>query len=298
MVGAAVLDLNAALFAMEHGIGGIEFLSGIPGTIGGALAMNAGAYGYDIASTLIEAKAISLEGEIRSFSVEEIGYIYRGKKLGKEWIFVEATFKGVNDTKEEIGKRIAQIQEWRENSQPIRARTGGSTFKNPNGKSSVGGASKLGEEKGSQNNQDQMVTSLTTTVVTKDETVRIGEGAELLSKVSMENKEDAAASYDDSIGSVREREEVEEKLVKPNEKKVNRNDLALHKKAWELIDGAGCRGLRIGGAQVSELHCNFLLNVDNATASDLENLINEIQEKVYKKYKVLLESELIIVGEK
>ena len=201
--GAASMDLNVALYTMENGIGGLEFLSGIPGTIGGALAMNAGAYKADILSILIQATAINHKGEIRKFQKDEIGYFYRGKTLSDEWIFLEAEFKGYHDEHEKIKDKIDDIQKQRGDTQPIKSRTGGSTFKNP---------------------------------------------PEL--------------------------------------------------KAWELIDKAGCRGMSIGDAKVSEQHCNFLINNGNATASELEELIETVKNRVLEKTGITLEEEIKIIGNK
>lgn len=201
--GAANLDMTVANYAKDNSIGGLEFLSGIPGTIGGALAMNAGAYSNDTASILIETTAINFSGKIKTFLPEEIGYKYRGKTLSNEWIFLEAKFQGIQKDKADIAKEMEHIQSQRSLSQPIKSKTGGSTFKNP-----------------------------------------------------------------------------------PNQK------------AWELIDKAGCRGLQIGGAKVSELHCNFLINDGNATASDMEKLIQTVKDKVYKTTGVLLEEEIKIIGNK
>ena len=203
IAGAITLDITVSNYAMQHSIGNLEFLSGIPGTIGGALAMNAGAYNNDIASTLIETTAINFDGEIKTFSVSDIGYAYRSKTLSEEWIFIEATFQGIKKDKAAITYEMDSIQSQRNSSQPIKSKTGGSTFKNP---------------------------------------------------------KDA--------------------------------------KAWKLIDQAGCRGMEIGGAKVSELHCNFLINVGNATAKDFENLITKIKERVYKKTGVYLEEEIKIIGKK
>jgi UDP-N-acetylmuramate dehydrogenase len=130
--GCAALDLNVANYAAKNSIAGLEFFAGIPGSIGGALAMNAGAYGNDTSKVLIEAKAINIfTSEIKTFLTSEIGYYYRGKKLSVEWLFFEATFKGYYDDKIKIQKAIDDIQEARSSTQPIKSKTGGSTFKNP-----------------------------------------------------------------------------------------------------------------------------------------------------------------------
>jgi len=199
--GAACLDVNIANFCCDKSIAGLEFLSGIPGTLGGALAMNAGAYGLEIKDVLLEATAVGRAGQIRQFKPEEIGYTYRGKQLDKNWIFVEALLKGKEGEQAEIAAKIANIQQQRSGTQPIKSRTGGSTFKNPDGMS-----------------------------------------------------------------------------------------------AWKLIDEAGCRGLTIGGAQVSEMHCNFFINTGDATAADLENLMKEVKAKVHAKTGVMLEEEIKVIG--
>lgn len=201
IAGAAALDLNVAFYAMENEMGGLEFFSGIPGTIGGALAMNAGAYGMDTASILIEATAINMEGKVKVFSVNEIGYYYRGNKLSNDWIFLEAKFRYHSGKKEKIASMISEIQAKRADTQPIKARTGGSTFKNH-------------------------------------------------------------SKY----------------------------------KAWELIDQAGLRGYIMGGAQISEKHCNFLINTGQATSNDIENLMRFMKAEVFEKTGVLLEEEIKIIG--
>ena len=203
-VGAAVMDINVALYAQEYGLYGLEFLAGIPGNIGGALVMNAGAYGSDISQILHSAAAINKnDGQIKDFYVEEIGYKYRGNSLGNEWIFIEAKFKNLGyGDKELIKSKVMQIKQERLDTQPVKSRTGGSTFKNP-------------EEQ----------------------------------------------------------------------------------KAWELIDQAGCRGLTIGGAQVSDKHCNFIINNGDATAQDIEDLIITVQKRVHENSGVTLEPEIKILGE-
>ncbi|WP_236869968.1 UDP-N-acetylmuramate dehydrogenase [Candidatus Bandiella numerosa] len=202
VAGSACLDLNVANYAANNSIAGLEFFAGIPGSIGGALAMNAGAYNNDTSSVLIEAKAISMTtAEIRIFSNHEIGYYYRGKNLTNDWLFYEARFHGKQGDKYEIQKAIKEIQEKRSSTQPIKSKTGGSTFKNP-----------------------------------------------------------------------------------------------VNHKAWQLIDQCGLRGIKIGGAKFSELHCNFLINEGEATASDLEHLINLAKEKVKNKFDINLEEEIKIIG--
>lgn len=199
--GAANLDINAALFAAENDIAGLEFLSGIPGTIGGAVRMNAGAYGQDISQVLVEAEIVERNGNIRCLSSEEIGFSYRSSKIPAGAIVTSTILRGEEGDRFDIAEKIEEISRKREETQPIRARTGGSTFKNPEGH-----------------------------------------------------------------------------------------------KAWELIDKAGCRGLAIGGAQVSEKHCNFLINTGNATATDLENLGEEVIRRVFEKTGIALEWEIKRIG--
>ncbi|MCE2992819.1 MAG: UDP-N-acetylmuramate dehydrogenase [Alphaproteobacteria bacterium] len=198
--GTTMLDLNLALATADHGIGGLEFFAGIPGTIGGAIAMNAGAYGKETKDVLISTKAIREDGEIVEISVEDMGYRYRGQSLTKRHIFLEATFQGTKEDASVVKQRIVEIQDKRAHTQPIKTKTGGSTFKNPEG-------------------------------------------------------------Y----------------------------------KAWQLIDKAGCRGLSIGDAQVSEMHCNFFINKGNASANDMISLINTVKDRVYRHSGVMLEEEIKII---
>ena len=186
VAGGAVLDATVAEHAAAAGLTGVEFLSGIPGSIGGAVAMNAGAYGGDVASSLDWAEILTRQGELRRLNAGEIGFSYRHSGLPPECVVVQARFFARGGDAAAIGARMAEIRASREATQPVRARTGGSTFRNP-------------------------------------------EGA----------------------------------------------------KAWELIDAAGCRGMVRGGAQVSEKHCNFLLNTGSATAADLEGLGEEVRRRVH-----------------
>lgn len=202
-VGAGVLDINASLFAAERDIAGLEFLSGIPGTIGGAVRMNAGAYGRDISQVLVEAEIVKRNGDVRRLKNAEIGFVYRNSNFPLGAIVTSAVLRGEEGNKIEIADKIEQISKAREETQPIRTRTGGSTFKNPDGQ-----------------------------------------------------------------------------------------------KAWELIDKAGCRGLTIGGAQMSELHCNFMINTGNATAADLENLGEEVIKRVFEKTGIMLEWEIKRIGKR
>ena len=131
--GAGALDLNVALAAREAGIAGLEFLSGIPGTIGGGLRMNAGAYGSEFKNVLHSTTALDAQGVKHSLSVDELGLSYRHSDVAEDWIFVSARFAGTKGDPLTIARRMAEIQKSREDSQPIRARTGGSTFANPPG---------------------------------------------------------------------------------------------------------------------------------------------------------------------
>ncbi len=200
-VGAANLDLNVANFAAENGVAGLEFLSGIPGTIGGAVRMNAGAYGADISQVLVSAEVVTRDGKIIEITNAELGFSYRKSNLPEGAIVTKAILQGKAGKREEIFAKIAEIKKSREETQPIRERTGGSTFKNPEGH-----------------------------------------------------------------------------------------------KAWELIDRAGCRGLMVGGAQMSEKHCNFMINTGGATAADLENLGEEVIERVLEKTGIRLEWEIKRIG--
>lgn len=133
VAGAGALDFNVAMVAACHGIAGLEFLSGIPGTIGGALAMNGGAYGRDVAQRLLYAHAVDERGDIHKLTVADIGYVYRGHTLPESMIFTEAVFEGCPGKAEDIEAHMAVIARNREAAQPLKSRTGGSTFKNPPG---------------------------------------------------------------------------------------------------------------------------------------------------------------------
>ena len=200
LAGAGVPDLNVALTARDHALAGLEFLSGIPGTIGGAVAMNAGAYGGELAEVLLSAEAVDRAGKVHRVSASELGFSYRHSAAPADWIFTSARLRAQPGDQLAIARRIAEIDATRTDSQP-RSRTGGSTFVNPPGH-----------------------------------------------------------------------------------------------KAWELIDQAGCRGLRIGEAQVSEKHCNFLINLGAATATDLEELGEEVRRRVLEKSGVRLEWEIRRLG--
>lgn len=201
IAGSAALDLSVATAAYEAGIGGLEFLSGVPGTIGGALRMNAGAYGGEMKDVTIEARALDAAGGLHCLSNGELGFTYRHAAVPEDWIFVDAVLEGRLDDPREITRRMAEIKAKREDSQPLRTRTGGSTFANPPGH-----------------------------------------------------------------------------------------------KAWQLIDQAGCRGLAVGDAQVSEKHCNFLINRGSATAADIEALGEEVRRRVFETSGVTLEWEIRRIG--
>jgi UDP-N-acetylmuramate dehydrogenase len=199
--GAGALDVNVALVAGDAGIAGLEFLSGVPGTIGGALRMNAGAYGTETKDVVVGARAVDPAGRVSDLDPEDLGFGYRCCAVPRDWIFVSARLRGRLGDRAAIARRTEEIRTAREQTQPIRSRTGGSTFANPPGG-----------------------------------------------------------------------------------------------KAWELIDRAGCRGLTRGGAQVSEKHCNFLINTGNATAADLEALGEEVRRRVFETSGVRLEWEIQRIG--
>jgi len=206
--GTAALDNKVAKEAAKAGIAGLEFYTGIPGTIGGALRMNAGCYGTETKDILTEVVAIDRTGRRQVMMLNDLGYSYRNSKVPNDLIFVEATFKGQKGKPVEIQARMNDIAQRREESQPIREKTGGSTFKNP------------------------------------DQTQSGGRGA------------------------------------------------------WQVIDAAGGRGFRVGGAQMSEKHCNFMINTGNASAADLETLGETIRQMVKGNEGVDLEWELKRIGDK
>jgi len=184
-VGTSLPDVKVATAAAEAGIDGLTFYRGIPGGIGGALYMNAGCYGTETRDRMVELRGVTREGEIVTLTNADMGYLYRKSNGPRGVVFTSAIYQGFAGDKDDILNRMREITEKRESSQPTKAKTGGSTFKNPEGHSS-----------------------------------------------------------------------------------------------WKLIDAAGGRGLRFGGAQMSELHANFLLNVEDATAFDLETLGETIRNKV------------------
>jgi UDP-N-acetylmuramate dehydrogenase len=187
--------------ARDHGIAGLEFLRGIPGTVGGFVRMNGGAYGREVKDILVSARLVLRSGEVVEWPLEKLDYTYRHSEVPPGAVVVEATFRGQPGDPEAIGAEMDAIARAREESQPLRSRTGGSTFKNPQGH-----------------------------------------------------------------------------------------------KAWALIDAAGCRGLTMGDAQVSEKHCNFLLNLGSATSAEIEALGEEVRRRVAEKSHISLEWEIQRVG--
>ncbi len=199
--GAAVPDKRVAAVALEAGLGGFEFYHGIPGAIGGALRMNAGANGTETTDRVIEVHAVDRAGEKHILSHADMGYSYRHSEAASDLIFTSAVFRGVPANKTDIQRAMDEVQHHRETVQPIREKTGGSTFKNP-----------------------------------------------------------------------------------------------LPQSSWKLIDDAGLRGFRVGGAQMSEMHCNFMINTGGATAFDLETLGETVRQKVYDHSGVILEWEIKRLG--
>jgi len=199
--GAAALDRRVAETAAAANLAGLEFYFGIPGTIGGALRMNAGANGVETKDVLIEACGLDRKGNRHRFTNADMKFAYRNSGVDGAVIFTSARFQGRSAASEEIRARMEEVQQHRESAQPIREKTGGSTFKNPPGDS-----------------------------------------------------------------------------------------------AWKLIDAAGCRGLRVGGAQVSEMHCNFLINTGNATGHDIETLGETVRARVKQNSGIELHWEIKRIG--
>ncbi|MSO70679.1 MAG: UDP-N-acetylmuramate dehydrogenase [Alphaproteobacteria bacterium] len=199
--GAAAMDVTIARECRDANLAGFEFLIGVPGTLGGALAMNAGAYDRELKDVVVEVEALDAGGELHRLTLKDWAPRYRGCGVPADWIFTGARLKGSRGDGATIAGRMAEIQAERARTQPVKSRTGGSTFANPPGA-----------------------------------------------------------------------------------------------KAWELIDQAGCRGLRIGGAMVSELHTNFLINTGGATAADLEALGEEVRRRVKAKSGITLEWEIRRIG--
>ena len=200
-VGAAVKNMALSNFAKNHDLIGYEFLSGIPGTIGGAVRMNSGAYGKTISNILKNIEVVDGNKGIYQITKEELNMQYRKVSFPSKAVILNATFNKIKNINEDIHTKIIDIKNLRKRSQPVKSLTGGSTFKNPKGF-----------------------------------------------------------------------------------------------KAWELIDAAGCRGLCIGGAKVSEMHTNFIINFNNASANDIEQLGEEVKNRVYNNVGVNLEWEIIRVG--
>lgn len=205
--GAAALDMNVALAAAQAGIAGVEFLSGIPGSIGGGLRMNAGAYGREFKDVLISADILTRAGEKKTLTPAQMGMSYRRTTVDADAIFLAAHLQGTPGETGAIEARMMEIKQARAESQPIRTKTGGSTFANP-------------------------------------------------------------SAAEDPQG----------------------------RRAWQLVDAAGCRGLIVGGAQMSEMHCNFMLNNNGATAADLERLGEEVRRRVAEKTGVMLRWEVKRIG--
>ena len=187
--------------ARDAGIAGLEFLRGIPGTVGGFVRMNGGAYGREVSDVLVSARLVLRSGEVVEWPLDQLGYTYRHSEVPTGAVVIEATLRGIPGDPEAIGAEMEAIARAREESQPLRSRTGGSTFKNPPGH-----------------------------------------------------------------------------------------------KAWALIDAAGCRGFRMGDVQVSEKHCNFLLNLGSATSAEIEALGEEVRRRVEAKTHISLEWEIQRVG--
>ncbi len=201
IAGASALDLNVALTCRDAAIGGLEFLSGIPGTIGGALRMNAGAFGKEIGDVLTWVDLLDSQGNLKRMAPDMMGLSYRHCALPEDVIFLRAELQGYPDDRDRISQAIDTIRTEREQAQPVKVQTGGSTFANPAGH-----------------------------------------------------------------------------------------------KAWQLIDAAGCRGLRIGGAMVSEKHCNFLINTGHASAADIETLGETVRQRVHQTSGIMLEWEIRRIG--
>jgi UDP-N-acetylmuramate dehydrogenase len=199
--GTAVPDVKVARTAQEEGLAGLAFLRGIPGGIGGALRMNGGAYGRETKDALVEVRAVDRQGRVHVLSIADMHYTYRHCGAPEDFIFTQALFQGAPGDRDAIAAEMDKITESREATQPIKSRTGGSTFKNPQGN-----------------------------------------------------------------------------------------------KAWQLIDAAGCRGLKVGKAQVSEMHCNFLINLGGASAADIETLGETVRKRVKESSGVELDWEIKRIG--
>ncbi len=201
-VGTAVPDVKVARAAADAGVEGLAFYRGIPGSIGGALRMNAGAHGTETKDVLVSVRAVDRQGNVHELANADMGYTYRHCGVPEDWIFTQALYEGRAGDPAEILKQMDEVATYREQNQPIKERTGGSTFKNPPDNSS-----------------------------------------------------------------------------------------------WKLIDAAGCRGYRVGGAKVSEMHCNFLVNDQGASAEDIETLGETVRARVKANSGILLNWEIIRLGE-
>ncbi len=199
--GAAAPDKRVAAAALEAGLGGFHFFHGIPGSIGGALRMNAGANGVETRERVREVRAVDRQGRLHVLSVDDMGYAYRHSGAAPDLVFTSALLEGEPAERDEIRRCMDEVQHHRETVQPVREKTGGSTFKNPEGSS-----------------------------------------------------------------------------------------------AWKEIDRAGCRGLRVGDAQMSEMHCNFMINTAEASAHDLERLGETVRERVFATAGVSLHWEIKRLG--
>jgi UDP-N-acetylmuramate dehydrogenase len=211
--GAAALDVNVATVAAEQNVANLEFLCGVPGTIGGALRMNAGAYGFEIKDVLIEAVCLTRNGQKEILTADHMGLTYRHCNVAEDRIFVEAVLQGRDDPSADIEKRMTDIREKRAATQPIKSQTGGSTFANP------------------------------------------------------------------------------------SDAELRQVGLPEGTKCWQLIDQVGGRGLQIGGAQMSEKHCNFMINTGSASAQDLEDLGEEIRRRVFEQTGISLRWEIKRLGQ-
>lgn len=202
IAGASALDKSVSNFALKNSLSGFEFLSCIPGTIGGAIRMNSGCYGEDISKILVSVQVMDFDGKIKVIHASDINFSYRSCSLDKNFIFISATFKGEEDKKLNIQNKMDILVKRKKISQPSKIKTCGSTFKNP------------------KNNS-----------------------------------------------------------------------------AWKLIKNSGCVGMKVGGAEISKKHCNFFLNNGKAKSEDLEDLINQVKNKVFNNTGIKLELEIQIIGE-
>ena len=212
--GCGALNGNIAAAAVKAGIADLEFLSGIPGSLGGAIAMNAGAYGSEMKDVLVGVNAITRQGRAVKLTVEDLKMTYRKTEPEEECIYMSAILKGSLSEYETVKTRMNEIKKARNETQPIKEQTGGSTFANP------------------------------------------------------------------------------------DERALRKAGLPDDMRAWQVVEKVGGRGLKIGGAQMSEKHCNFMINTGDATAADLENLGDEIIERAWRELKLGLYWEIKRIGEK